>query len=130
MKIGKGNYVMDFRGQRRRRKKKKKKRSVGERRRAATGAGHPSTVGWSNAALARRWHVSPAKPSWTANASRAEPNRTDPRLRKGCRACGLRLAHCWRVSARETAVLARLPSICPIFCPGSSFNIVFMWIGT
>ena len=135
MKIGKGDCVTDFsedRGERR--KEKKKKRSAGERRRAATIVGHASTVSWSNAAPARRRHVSPARPSRTANAGRAEPNRTDrpataqklPHVvgaRAACDWClparvALALpAHCWRVSTRERVVLAWLLSICPIFVP-------------
>ena len=98
MKIGKEGCVSVFGGQRRKKKKKRKKKkreSAGERRTVATGAGHASTIGWSNAAPARRRHVSPA--------SRAEPRREPSRLdrptrdyaeagARGRRACSLRLA--------------------------------------
>ena len=62
-------------------------------------------------------------------ATRAEPTGpADPRLRGSGRAYSLRLAPsrvrghallacCWRVSARGTANLARLLSVCPIFVP-------------
>ena len=78
MKIGKGDCVTDFRGQRRKRKKKKKEVCRRAAEGGVTGAWHASTVGWSNADPARRQHMSLAKSSWTTNASRAEPNRTGP----------------------------------------------------
>ena len=104
--------------------RKKKEGSAGERRMAATGAEHASTVGWSNASPARRRHVSPVKLGQTANASRTGP--VNLRLRRGWRACALRLAHsrardlalpahCRRMCARGPAVLAQLLSRCPIF---------------
>ena len=130
MKIGKKQTGFRFLEVREERRKRKKKKMAGERRRAATGAGHASTTGWSNAAPARRRHVSPA--------SLAEPQRepsrpdwagpADPRLRGSGRACSLRLvpsrardyallACCWRVSARGMANLARLFSVFSIFVP-------------
>ena len=128
MKIGKEGCVSVFRGQRR---KEKKGKEDCERRTAATGAGHALTIGWSNAAPARRRHVSPA--SWAE--PRREPSRPDRPTRdyaeagaRGRRACSLRLAPsrarghalpacCWCMSTRGTANLAQLLYVCPIFVP-------------
>ena len=86
--------------------KKEKKKSAGERRRAATGAGHASTIGWNNAAPARCRHVLPssrAKPQ----REPSRPNRTelvDLRVRGSRRACSLRLAPS---RVRDHAFIAR-----------------------
>ena len=74
--------------------KKEKKKSAGERRRAATGAGHASTISWNNAAPVRCRHVLPASRA-EPQCEPSRPNRTDladPRVRESRRVCSLRLA--------------------------------------
>ena len=124
MNIRKNRLGFGF--QRTKKKEEREKKMAGERRRAATGAGHASTISWSNAAPARHRHVLPA--SWAE--PRREPSRPgwagQPRLRRSERACSLRLApsrvrdyalpaRCWLMSVRGTANLARFFSVCLIF---------------
>ena len=128
MKIGKNRLGFGFQRTEKKEERERKKNMACERWRAATSAGHALTIGWSNAAPARRRHMSPA--------SRAEPRREPsrpgwvgrPRLCGSKRVCSLRLApscardyalpaRCWRVSARGMANLARLFFVCLIFVP-------------
>ena len=158
MKIRKEGCVSVFRGQRRKEKKKKKKKkkeeeersrpaSGGRRRQAADGCDRGRTHVDHRLEQRSSSKVSTRvarKPSRTA--TRAEPTGpADPRLREGGRAwqarCSVRLAPsrargralpacCW---ARERAWNGQFGPVvfCFLdFCPGSSSNTVFTWIGT
>ena len=118
-----GFRFLEDREERRKKKEKGEKKKNG--RRAATGAGHASTIGWSNAAPAIRRHVSPASRA----ESQREPNRTD-RTGPG------RPTATTRKRARVQPATGAFPRawndqfgpvvFClPDFCPGSSSNTVF-----
>ena len=123
MKIGKKQTGFRFLEVREERRKRKKKKMAGERQRAATGAGHASTIGWRNATPAMHRHVSPA--------SRAEPQRelnrpdqtrpgrptatTWKRARVQPAIGAFPRASLHTPSVHGMANLARLFSVCPIF---------------
>ena len=133
------------RGEKKEEKKEKKKKGVGRRaadggdrrQTAATGAGHASTISWSNAAPVRRRHVLPAS---LAKPRREPTGPADPRLRGGGRAWQARVQPATGASlqawprtpsvllARERAWNGQFGPVVfcfPDFCSGSSSNTVF-----